>query len=326
MKKRFLTITAIFFIAVILSSCTTNKDEETIIFGDIDYNAETVEIKRPHNGHPQGSIQGNNYLNLLQGGYFSENDEYYFYSIEYNNDFYLIKESKKSKEKEKIFEGNVRNLFVINDWIYGIDNKQTSECMIAMDLDGNNIFLSEPFKQNIRTMMSDGEKIYFTVDASNIIGSKLKTAIYSCNMDFSNIQIEKEAYDLLSQIDLITIDNGKIFFSETNAAKDIDNFVYIDDKKENYPIIINGNYFANVESLKSVIGNEYNILSINYSNNKIFAITENNNIYFIFKFNLKDKTIQKEEISEQKNIYITSNEFICFDGKYFHKMEGNIWN
>lgn len=326
MKKRLLTITAIFFIAVILSGCATNKDEETIIFGDIDYNAETVEIKRPHNGHSQGSIQGNNYLNLLQGGYFAENDEYYFYSIEYNNDFYLIKQSKKSKEKEKIFEGNVRNLFVINDWIYGINNQQTSECMITMDLDGNNIFLSEPFKQNIRTMMSDGEKIYFTVDASNIIGSKLKTAIYSCNMDFSNIQIEKEAYDLLSQIDLITIDNGKIFFSETNSAKDIDNFVYVDDKKENYPIIINGNYFANAESLKNIIGNEYNILSINYSNNKIFAIAENNNVYFIFKFNLEDETIQKKEISEQENIYITSNEFICYDGKYFHKMEESIWN
>lgn len=326
MKKRFLIITAIFIIAVIISGCSNDKTDETIVFGDIDYNAETVEIKRPHNGAAENSIQGCNYLNLLQGGYFAENDENYFYSIKYNNECYLIKENKKSKKKEKIFDGNIRNLFVINDWIYGINNQQTTECMITMDLNGNNIFKSEIFKQNIRTMISDGEKIYFTVDASNIIDSKLKTAIYSCNMDFSNIQIEKETYDLLSQIDLITIEDGKIFFTETNSAKSINNFVYVNDKIENYPIIINGSYIGNIESIKKIIGNKGSVLGMNYFQDSIFAITQNDGMYLLVKYNLKDGTIQQQEITEQKNIYITSNTFVCYDGKYFHKMEGKIWN
>lgn len=320
--KKILIYAAMLIIAVSCSGCSNKKnEEETIIFGDIDFDAETVEISKPQNGTPKPYIVGNNYLNLLQEGLFTETDNYYFYIINYNNENYLIKENKKTSDKEKIYKGNIRNIFVVDEWIYGIINEPLDEYMITMDFYGNNIYKSQIFKSNIRTMISNGEKIYFTVDASNIIDHQLKTGIYSCNMDFSDIKTEKQTYDMLSQVDLITIDNGYILFTETNEAKNVDNFIYINLDKNELPVINNGELITYRKDLKNIIGEKYNIYGLNLYKNFLYAAINNGTTGYVLKLDIQNNTYELIEKKDAKYIYTSENGIVVYDGKYFSRME-----
>lgn len=303
-----------------LISCKKEK-EESIIYGDIDINAKTIEIKKPKSIDSSSNIIGNTYINLYQDGLITENEDYYFYVINYENETYLIKEHKLNKEKTKIYKGNLRNLFIVNNWIYSIENLINNEKMVVMDVDGNNIYTSPEFKKEIRTMMSDGNKIYFTLDASNLIGMTISTAIYSCDMDFNNITQEKLASSMYSQIDLLNINNNKIYFNETYKAESDEKYIYVDSAKNNYPIIDNDNIKTiNFNFLYSILDDNFNINTFNIDDEYIYLSITQNNENFIIKYNIKSSDFEKIKTDTKIiSIYILED-LIGYDGEFYIKI------
>lgn len=311
----------IFLCCLFLISC---KKEEPIIYGDIDTEVKTVEIKKPKSINSNGNIIGNTYMNLLQGGLITEDEDNYYYIANYENENYLIKENKNTQNKEKLFKGNLRNLFIINNWIYAIENLNNNEQMIVMDIYGNNIYNSSGFKKEIRTMISDGEKIYFTLDASNLINMELKTAIYSCDMDFNNIKTEKLANNVKSQIDLLTIDKNKIYFNETYNSETNKKYIYVNISKDNFPIIENDDIqIANTDFINNKIGENLQFISINKDNKYIYLSAFNNKKNYIILYDINTDTYKKLETdSKILNIYILED-LICYDGNTYFKLKTN---
>lgn len=316
--KKNRTLMLIIFLSLFLQGCANT--EESIAYGDIDFSAEEIEITKPKNGIASENIVGNTYLNLLQNGLFAENNDFYFYIINYNNENILIREDKVTNNKEKIFIGNIRNLFIIDNWIYGVENNISTENMIVMDINGNNIFRSIDFKKEVRTMISDGEKIYFTVDASNLINNEFNSGIYSCNMDFSELKTEKQTENSCSQVDLITKYKSKIIFNETYSAKDVDNFVFSEIEKKEYPLLMDENiYTIDNNYISELLGLQASIITLNENDDTIFISLKSNNNYYILilKNNEYELLQQEEEISQ---IYVLSNDVIIYDGKYFRRL------
>ena len=193
--------------------------------------------------------------------------------------------------------------------------------MVVMDVDGNNIYTSPEFKKEIRTMMSDGNKIYFTLDASNLIGMTISTAIYSCDMDFNNITQEKLASSMYSQIDLLNINNNKIYFNETYKAESDEKYIYVDSAKNNYPIIDNDNIKTiNFNFLYSILDDNFNINTFNIDDEYIYLSITQNNENFIIKYNIKSSDFEKIKTDTKIiSIYILED-LIGYDGEFYIKI------
>ena len=351
MKKTIIYIKkylAIFIMAFVLSGCSNKQQEESIVFGDIDFDAEVQEIVKPKSTITSKNILGTSYLNLLNGGKFSENEEYFFYNIIYDNEHYLIRENKNNNKKEKIHIGNIRNIFIIDNWLYGIKTeKDNTEKMIAMDIDGNNIYESMSFENKVRTMVSNGEKIYFTVDFRDGIKTTFESKIYSCDLDFSNIKILSTGRGNASQLDIVTIENDIIYycketfyegelekyFSESYDSEIIDasskhgKFYLLENiNYTDYPIIYNNDvYLLDKQTLLSLgIDDNYFLKSLNLKDNILYILLNSEEKSILLLYDLEkteNPIINKIEYNDLKeNIYITENYVIIYDGIYYRKL------
>lgn len=331
--KKSLLLMAILTIAINFSSCRKEQKPEDIVYGEIDFDVEEVKPKKPNNLQPSNELIGTTYLNLLQGGLFCEDDENLYYVITYNKEKCLVKENKESSEQNIIYTGEIRNIFVINGWIYGIIKNYPCEQIIVMDIDGYNMRYSDLYKKEIRTMMSNGEKIYFTVDASNIIyeeeiSSSLHTGIYSYDMDLTNLQTEKLTDSLTSQVDLISIIDGYILFNETNGASSNGKFESVEIPISEKPIIYNDNvYVLDDDFISDIIGHYTEIKAKNMINDCLYFSIYENGKNFIFCFNINTREHHLFEI--EKNIiqiYETSDGVLLYDGTtYMMRKENVLW-
>lgn len=313
------TIICIFIVLFIFYKNTENKKQEDIVYGDIDMDAEVIEQVRPHPINKKTHTYGNTYLNLLNDGTFVETDKYYFFVVKYDMEKYLIRMNKNNEEVVRIFCGDIRNLFIVEDWIYGIVNDGLDEYMISMDIDGNNQYFSSRYKNNIRTMQTDGDKIYFTVDQKNIIGMYISTAICQCNMDLSGEQAVKQVEKEMSQVDIIAIKDAKIYFNESYGCKNkVDNFCPIDIKKEQYPVFIEDKITAFNSSICSeIVGEKVEMNSVNMHND-CFYISAYGDKNYLISYNAETNEslyeIYKEKIDK---IFEYNDGIIIFsNGKY----------
>ena len=271
----FKKLAFIAILACLLTACGTKQsEEETIVYGTIDENAEVVEQVRPPKKEQTTEIVGNTYLNLLNGGLFCEDEDYWFYVIEYQNEKYLVRKDKDTDDVVKIFKGDIRNLFTIDGWVYGIVHEPSYEYMITMDSWGNNIFRSQDYKYEVRSMISDGGRIYFTVDASNRNGANLSTSIFSCDLMFEDIIDEKKTANVQSQVDVITIKNGYIYFNETYRANDIGRFKEIPVNKSEKPIILENYMVFDNKSISETVGEAQEVISVNTYDGKYYIISK----------------------------------------------------
>lgn len=287
----FIAIIAAVYLLTIKESNNNKKIEEPIIYGDIDFDAPIVSPKKPESMEAQDSTQGTTYLNLMNNGLFCETEEYYYFVIKYDSEKYLIRRSKENDENTKIFKGDIRNLFAVNGWIYGIVNEDTNECMIAMDYDGNNQFVSSRYLNNIRTMQTNGNKIYYTVDQRNVLGMSVATAICQCNMDLTNEEPIKTVSNQLSQVDIIAIQDGQVYFNETfEGASQADIFIPVDVSLEQYPVFNNATITVFNNSVCSMILNKNITMNCLNKHNDIIYISaydsENN---YLIEYNIKTK-------------------------------------
>lgn len=311
-KLAFIAILACF-----LTACGTEpSEEETIIYGTIDENAEVVEQVRPPKKEQTTEIVGNTYLNLLNGGLFCEDEDYWFYVIEYQNENYLVRKDKDTDDVVKIFKGDIRNLFTIDGWVYGIVHEPSYEYMITMDSWGNNIFRSQDYKYEVRSMISDGGRIYFTVDASNRNGANLSTSIFSCDLMFEDIIDEKKTANVQSQVDVITIKNGYIYFNETYRANDIGRFKEIPVNKREKPIIQEDYIVFDNNSVSETVGEAQEVISVNTYDGKYYIISKGVSS-FLIEVGDEVKTQKYEKGQEPEYLYESKEGLISYkDGKY----------
>lgn len=311
-KLAFIAILACF-----LTACGTEpSEEETIIYGTIDENAEVVEQVRPPKKEQTTEIVGNTYLNLLNGGLFCEDEDYWFYVIEYQNEKYLVRKDKDTDDVVKIFKGDIRNLFTIDGWVYGIVHEPSYEYMITMDSWGNNIFRSQDYKYEVRSMISDGGRIYFTVDASNRNGANLSTSIFSCDLMFEDIIDEKKTANVQSQVDVITIKNGYIYFNETYRANDIGRFKEIPVNKREKPIIQEDYIVFDNNSVSETVGEAQEVISVNTYDGKYYIISKGVSS-FLIEVGDEVKTQKYEKGQEPEYLYESKEGLISYkDGKY----------
>lgn len=321
--KKFLNFLAVALVSACIFGCGNNKEEESIVYGDIDFDAEVVEQVKPKQIEKSSEIVGTTTLNLINGGIFCEDDENLYYVIQYDFEKYLVKQNKKTNELSKVYIGELRNLFVVNNWIYGIEGNDAFEHMIVMDLYGNNIIKSNDFKNGIRTMMSNGEKIYFTVDAINLIGGT-NTAIYSCDMDFSNIAIEKSAVSIASQMDIITITNDKIYFHDSYYSTDDDVFKYTTLELSDFPLVIDGKLYSLDEELKQLL-NEQGIKTKTYNikDDYIYIVMkgDGNKNYIVKKSFSTDEITSKEYDKDIDAIFAYSGGIMIRSNNKFERMD-----
>lgn len=313
----FKKLAFIVILACFLTACGTEpSEEETIIYGTIDENAEVVEQVRPPKKEQTTEIVGNTYLNLLNGGLFCEDEDYWFYVIEYQNEKYLVRKDKDTDDVVKIFKGDIRNLFTIDGWVYGIVHEPSYEYMITMDSWGNNIFRSQDYKYEVRSMISDGGRIYFTVDASNRNGANLSTSIFSCNLMFEDIIDEKKTANVQSQVDVITIKNGYIYFNETYRANDIGRFKEIPVNKREKPIIQEDYIVFDNNSVSETVGEAQEVISVNTYDGKYYIISKGVSS-FLIEVGDEVKTQKYEKGQEPEYLYESKEGLISYkDGKY----------
>lgn len=301
--------------------CACGKEpyqEEPIIYGTIDEDAEIVEQIKPPKKEQTTEIVGNTYLNLLNGGLFCEDEDYWFYVIDYQNEKYLLRKDKKTDDVIKIFKGNIRNLFVIDGWVYGIVHEPSYEHMIVMDSWGNNIFRSQDYKYEVRSMISDGGRIYFTVDASNRNGMNLSTSIFSCDLMFEDIIDEKKTDNVQSQVDVLTIKDGYIYFNETYRANDSGRFKEIPVNKREKPIIIGPDKYIAFDNsfISNMVNEAQEIISINVFNDKIFIVSKGISS-FIVEIGDETKAEKYKEGQHPEILYESRKGLISYrDGKY----------
>lgn len=313
----FKKLAFIAILACLLTACGAEpSEEETIIYGTIDENAEVVEQVRPPKKEQTTEIVGNTYLNLLNGGLFCEDEDYWFYVIEYQNEKYLVRKDKDTDDVVKIFKGDIRNLFTIDGWVYGIVHEPSYEYMITMDSWGNNIFRSQDYKYEVRSMISDGGRIYFTVDASNRNGANLSTSIFSCNLMFEDIIDEKKTANVQSQVDVITIKNGYIYFNETYRANDIGRFKEIPVNKREKPIIQEDYIVFDNNSVSETVGEAQEVISVNTYDGKYYIISKGVSS-FLIEVGDEVKTQKYEKGQEPEYLYESKEGLISYkDGKY----------
>lgn len=304
-------------LACLLTACgAESSGEETIIYGTIDENAEVVEQVRPPKKEQTTEIVGNTYLNLLNGGLFCEDEDYWFYVIEYQNEKYLVRKDKDTDDVVKIFKGDIRNLFTIDGWVYGIVHEPSYEYMITMDSWGNNIFRSKDYKYEVRSMISDGGRIYFTVDASNRNGANLSTSIFSCDLMFEDIIDEKKTANVQSQVDVITIKNGYIYFNETYRANDIGRFKEIPVNKREKPIILEDYMVFDNDSVSETVGEAQEVISVNTYDGKYYILSKGVSS-FLVEVGDEVKTQKYEKGQEPEYLYESKEGLISYkDGKY----------
>lgn len=313
----FKKLAFIAILACLLTACGTEpSEEETIIYGTIDENAEVVEQVRPPKKEQTTEIVGNTYLNLLNGGLFCEDEDYWFYVIEYQNEKYLVRKDKDTDDVVKIFKGDIRNLFTIDGWVYGIVHEPSYEYMITMDSWGNNIFRSQDYKYEVRSMISDGGRIYFTVDASNRNGANLSTSIFSCDLMFEDIIDEKKTANVQSQVDVITIKNGYIYFNETYRANDIGRFKEIPVNKREKPIIQEDYIVFDNNSVSETVGEAQEVISVNTYDGKYYIISKGVSS-FLIEVGDEVKAQKYEKGQEPEYLYESKEGLISYkDGKY----------
>jgi hypothetical protein len=322
-KKNKIIVLGLAVIMGLSTGCekTVEDTEEEIVFGDIDFDAEETEIVRPHSIVKSNYIVGTTALNLMQGGYFCESDDYLFYVINYNSEDYLVRVNKNTDEKDRIYKGTIRNLFIFDNWVYGIETEGSIERMITFDVNGNNVYKSDDFKYTVRTMMSDGERIYFTVDASNLLGNSINTAIYSYAMDFTDLKTEKETYNTFSQIDLLNIYNGRYYFYEESSAEDEDNFIYLSATKESQPVFYNGRiYVFDSIQIENLTGCEYKVNAVNMLDDIVYiSVSDEKN--HIMKLDLSEGTYETNDVENKvTGIYSYSDGLIYQEDNYFEKI------
>lgn len=313
----FKKLAFIAILACLLTACgAESSEEETIIYGTIDENAEVVEQVRPPKKEQTTEIVGNTYLNLLNGGLFCEDEDYWFYVIEYQNEKYLVRKDKDTDDVVKIFKGDIRNLFTIDGWVYGIVHEPSYEYMITMDSWGNNIFRSQDYKYEVRSMISDGGRIYFTVDASNRNGANLSTSIFSCDLMFEDIIDEKKTANVQSQVDVMTIKNGYIYFNETYRANDIGRFKEIPVNKREKPIILEDYMVFDNDSVSETVGEAQEVISVNTYDGKYYILSKGVSS-FLIEVGDEVKTQKYEKGQEPEYLYESKEGLISYkDGKY----------
>lgn len=327
MKKIILITAGIIILAVsfiLAISLMKPEEQEEIVYGDIDFDAEVITPAKPASGEPQKNTIGTTYLNLMNKGLFCETDDYYYFVIKYDMEKYLVRRDKETDETVKIYQGDIRNLFACNGWLYGIVN-DTTEHMICMDFDGNNQYISDRYINNIRTMQTDGNKIYFTVDQRNITGPTIHTAICQCNMDLSNMEAVKTTDNELSQIDIVGIKDGNIYFTEScGVPKQVNQFIPIYRPLSEYPIIFNNmNEWIFNDSVCSMIVNEkvaFNCLNVYDKCIYISASNEEKN--FLISYDMESKECGFEEYeNEIDQIYEYSKGIILFSSGRYERIE-----
>lgn len=313
----FKKLAFIAILACLLTACGTEQsEEETIVYGTIDENAEVVEQVRPPKKEQTTEIVGNTYLNLLNGGLFCEDEDYWFYVIEYQNEKYLVRKDKDTDDVVKIFKGDIRNLFTIDGWVYGIVHEPSYEYMITMDSWGNNIFRSQDYKYEVRSMISDGGRIYFTVDASNRNGANLSTSIFSCDLMFEDIIDEKKTANVQSQVDVITIKNGYIYFNETYRANDIGRFKEIPVNKSEKPIILENYMVFDNKSISETVGEAQEVISVNTYDGKYYIISKGVSS-FLIEVGDEVKAQKYEKGQEPEYLYESKDGLVSYkEGKY----------
>lgn len=313
----FKKLAFIAILACLLTACGTKQsEEETIVYGTIDENAEVVEQVRPPKKEQTTEIVGNTYLNLLNGGLFCEDEDYWFYVIEYQNEKYLVRKDKDTDDVVKIFKGDIRNLFTIDGWVYGIVHEPSYEYMITMDSWGNNIFRSQDYKYEVRSMISDGGRIYFTVDASNRNGANLSTSIFSCDLMFEDIIDEKKTANVQSQVDVITIKNGYIYFNETYRANDIGRFKEIPVNKREKPIILEDYMVFDNNSVSETVGEAQEVISVNTYDGKYYIISKGVSS-FLIEVGDEVKAQKYEKGQEPEYLYESKDGLVSYkEGKY----------
>ena len=313
----FKKLAFIAILACLLTACGTKQsEEETIVYGTIDENAEVVEQVRPPKKEQTTEIVGNTYLNLLNGGLFCEDEDYWFYVIEYQNEKYLVRKDKDTDDVVKIFKGDIRNLFTIDGWVYGIVHEPSYEYMITMDSWGNNIFRSQDYKYEVRSMISDGGRIYFTVDASNRNGANLSTSIFSCDLMFEDIIDEKKTANVQSQVDVITIKNGYIYFNETYRANDIGRFKEIPVNKSEKPIILENYMVFDNKSISETVGEAQEVISVNTYDGKYYIISKGVSS-FLIEVGDEVKAQKYEKDQEPECLYESKEGLVSYkEGKY----------
>lgn len=313
----FKKLAFIAILACLLTACGTEQsEEETIVYGTIDENAEVVEQVRPPKKEQTTEIVGNTYLNLLNGGLFCEDEDYWFYVIEYQNEKYLVRKDKDTDDVVKIFKGDIRNLFTIDGWVYGIVHEPSYEYMITMDSWGNNIFRSQDYKYEVRSMISDGGRIYFTVDASNRNGANLSTSIFSCDLMFEDIIDEKKTANVQSQVDVITIKNGYIYFNETYRANDIGRFKEIPVNKSEKPIILENYMVFDNKSISETVGEAQEVISVNTYDGKYYIISKGVSS-FLIEVGDEVKAQKYEKGQEPECLYESKEGLVSYkEGKY----------
>lgn len=313
----FKKLAFIAILACLLTACGTKQsEEETIVYGTIDENAEVVEQVRPPKKEQTTEIVGNTYLNLLNGGLFCEDEDYWFYVIEYQNEKYLVRKDKDTDDVVKIFKGDIRNLFTIDGWVYGIVHEPSYEYMITMDSWGNNIFRSQDYKYEVRSMISDGGRIYFTVDASNRNGANLSTSIFSCDLMFEDIIDEKKTANVQSQVDVITIKNGYIYFNETYRANDIGRFKEIPVNKSEKPIILENYMVFDNKSISETVGEAQEVISVNTYDGKYYIISKGVSS-FLIEVGDEVKAQKYEKGQEPEYLYESKDGLVSYkEGKY----------
>jgi len=305
--------------ATSIFGCSIVQKDEPIIYGDIDFDAEVIEQSRPKTLDPHDETVGNTYLNLLNGGYFCESEKDWYYVVLYNGEKYLIKQDKDSNDTVSIYHGDIRNIFVFNGWIYGIVRNGSQEYMVVMDVYGNNQRISKKYMNNIRTMQSNGNKVYFTVDQRNITGMSLSTAIMSCDMDLSNDTVEKTVSNINSQVDIIAIYSGLIYFNETYGGNNAGYYISIDQSVEEYPIIYNDKIFTfNDYVISEIIGRQASVSCANKHKNTVYIAANYNSEEYLISYNLDNREAAFERTESKIDaIYEYSEGIVIYsNGKY----------
>jgi hypothetical protein len=279
------------------------------------------------------TIKGNTSGNLSQcyqdnvsdkrdnnGGMIISNE--YIYKTQKINDKYIInKINIETGDSFPILSGyNCRNLLLLNNYIFCIVETQNDQDIICekiakISIDGNEIvFFDSTESQEITSMLSDGDEIYYTKKDNNYIYKiNLSGSIYT--YIYKITEKSKNPY-------LFGLNKGKLYYVDgyemasinlTNYSKEHISYQFCNIKQN--PILEDNKIFVFKDLVKS------ELVYIDLENNENISIFSINDLT---KFNITSSNITN--INYYKNIifFNFNNEvyYINIDTKQINKIAG----
>ena len=229
LKKNTVFILILFSTIFILGGCILQNDEKSRETGDLDKdlnkesnvdsysdretNKEIVESIVEIINMENSNERGNSVSNLRNGGLIANNGDYNYYS--YRNGLWKSLKTEKITEGKELFdgEGEIKNINVVNKWVYFTEEKDWVSNIWKIKTDGSEaVKLADDCVYHAGMYVINGQ-IFYT-SKRNLDSSTETYSVTKMKLDGSN------KTTLLNQSELIFVDYNNTLFVMDEYSED----------------------------------------------------------------------------------------------------------